>query len=357
MNFRTRPVTSALQEPLGIASGHFWTIAGWATRGLAAQRLDVGEELLVTVGSGLGLPVTLRGVLHAKKTAPAERRLIVLVHGLGGTADSGYMRDVAASAVQAGLPTLRLNLRGADDRGWDFYHAGLTDDLLAVLESPRLAAYESIYVFGFSLGGHVTLRLAGDPRLPQRVRAVTALCPPLDLEASAEAFDAGVWVYRAHVLRGLKAMYRRFVAHVESHDSSVIARLGLPSLKGLDAISRIRQWDEQIVAPRHGFTSASAYYHAQRVSSRLQELRVPSLVVTARWDPMVPHSTTSPVLLGGVPSSSSDAWRRETALHDKLVHWELPSGGHVAWPSGRKNRDSVVHHMLDWLTKHGASAV
>lgn len=337
-----------------MAAGHFWTIGGWATRWIAAPRLDAGEELLVFVQSGLGLPVTLRSILHTKTAAPDERRLVVLVHGLGGTADSGYMRDVAASATQAGLPTLRVNLRGADDRGWDFYHAGLTDDLLAVLESPKLASYDHIYVFGFSLGGHVTLRLAGDPRLSERVRAVTALCPPLDLEASAEAFDAGVWVYRAHVLRGLKAMYRRFVSHVEAHDLSLISRLGLPTLKGLDAITRIRQWDEQIVAPRHGFTSATAYYHAQRVSSRLQDLRVPSLVVTARWDPMVPHTTTNPALLGGV-ASSSHAWRRETELHDKLVHWELPSGGHVAWPSGRKNRGSVVHHMLDWLTKRGAS--
>jgi predicted alpha/beta-fold hydrolase len=177
----------------------------------------------------------------------------------------------------------------------------------------------------------------------------------LDLEASAAAFDTrGQWLYRGHVLRGLKAMYRRFLSHTSNFSgtavSELLERLQLPDARGVETIGKIREWDERIVARRHGFRSATDYYHSQRASTRLQELRVPSLVVTTRWDPMVPHATTSPALEHGTPLTSLHAWSK-TRINSSLVHWQLPSGGHVAWPALRDPQPSVVHHMLEWLAR------
>ncbi len=330
----------------GPASGHVWTVASFVSRSRGIPWLVAPEPLPIAVASDLGPPVHLSTALHEAPTPAGEsRRLLVLIHGLGGSAESGYMKNVTNVALSRNVSTLRVSLRGADEHGWDFYHAGLTNDVLGVLEHPRLAGFDSIAVFGISLGGHVTLRTAGDPRLPKRVNAVAALCPPLDLEASVAAFDTpGQWLYRRHVLGGLKQMYGRFLSHAGGH----AAKLGLPDAPRANAITRIREWDELIVAPRHGYPSALAYYHAERASTRLDAVRVPSLVVTTRWDPMVPRETTEAALRSAARLEGVEPWVK-ARVFPKLVHWELPSGGHVAWPEPRPPARSVIEHAVDWL--------
>lgn len=337
---------------LGLASGHYWTLASFVTRSAAPPHLTEPESFSVTVDSDLGLPVTLRGSLHLASGDATRQPLLVLIHGLGGSADSNYMLEVAEVAARRGWSTLRLSLRGADDQGWDFYHAGLTSDILSVLESPRLRDFERLYVLGISLGGHATLRAAGESQLPPRVHAAAALCPPLDLEASSAAFDApGQWLYRRHILSGLKAMYRRFSDYTRtagSATSRTIAERGLPSWEQARAIERIQDWDKQIVAPRHGYASARAYYHSQRVSTRLHEIRVPTLLVTTRWDPLVPNTTTDPALTGAEQLAPNERWNK-SRVNPQLVHWELASGGHVAWPKTTPPERSMLDHLLDWL--------
>lgn len=337
---------------LGLASGHYWTLASFVTRSASPPCLTEPESFSVTVDSDLGLPVTLRGALHRAPGAPG-RQLLVLIHGLGGSADSNYMLELAEVAARRGLSVLRLSLRGADEHGWDFYHAGLTSDILRVLESSRVGDFEHVYVLGVSLGGHATLRVAGEAGLPSRVRAVAAVCPPLDLEASSAAFDApSQWLYRRHILSGLKAMYRRFSIHTQAAGSRTLAAVAgrdLPSWEQASAIERIQDWDKQIVAPRHGFASARAYYHSQRVSTRLHEVRVPSLLMTTRWDPLVPHTTTAPAVADAEPLVSDSRWNK-ARVNAKLEHWELASGGHVAWPQLAPPERSVLDQLLDWLT-------
>jgi hypothetical protein len=241
------------------------------------------------------------------------------------------MLRAARAARRAGVSSLRLNLRGADRSGEDFYHAGLIEDLDATLRSPELARYEQIVILGFSLGGHVTLRyaaIAPDPR----VRAVASVCAPLELARSTAAFDRPErWLYRRHVLAGLKEMY-----------AEVAKRRSVPLLPERAArISTILEWDDRTVAPRHGFGSAAAYYDAVSVGPRLREVKRPALVVAARHDPMVPESTVR---------SSLD--RARDAVD---VRW-IDRGGHVGFPSdadlgvskaGRGLEPQVIGWLLD----------
>ncbi|HSC85837.1 MAG TPA: alpha/beta fold hydrolase, partial [Polyangiaceae bacterium] len=89
--------------------------------------------------------------------------LLVVVHGLGGNSQSVYMGLALQAAERAGISCLLLNLRGADRSGVDIHHAGLVEDLEAVLGSPLLAHYRRLYVFGYSLGGHLTFRYGARP--------------------------------------------------------------------------------------------------------------------------------------------------------------------------------------------------
>ena len=140
-------------------------------------------------------PVLLVGRFGAVAGA---HTVVVLVHGLGGSWDSSYQVAVAAACAAAGAATLRLGLRGSDGTAGDFYHAGLTDDLVAALAAPELARYERVCIAGFSLGGHVVLRYATEAHDPRLV-AVAAVCSPLDLKAAQLAFDCpgvAAWAYR-----------------------------------------------------------------------------------------------------------------------------------------------------------------
>src|SRR5699024_5863954 len=112
----------------------------------------------------------------------------------------------------AGLSCLRVSLRGCDRSGEDFYHAGLTADLHAALASPELRPYRRLYLLGYSLGGHMALRLATEEADP-RLAAAAALCAPLDLARSQQEIDAPRRaIYRRYLLENLKRIYAAVAA-------------------------------------------------------------------------------------------------------------------------------------------------
>ncbi|OYW03254.1 MAG: hypothetical protein B7X11_03405, partial [Acidobacteria bacterium 37-65-4] len=192
------------------------------------------------------------GVVHLSgrlSRTGGSKRLLVVVHGMGGSQASFYAIRAARMARQMGFNCLRLNLRGADRSGEDYYHAGLTEDLDAALASPPLRSFETIAILGYSLGGHMALRyatLAPDPR----VKAIAAVCAPLDLDRCCTAIDRPkMWLYRRYLLAGLNQIYAR-----------VAQRRPVPTPpEQARRIRTLRAWDDAVVAPRHGFASAEDY--------------------------------------------------------------------------------------------------
>jgi uncharacterized protein len=121
--------------------GHYWTIAPWLSHVLRPEREPAWAPFSASIEDPALGALTLHGKLQER---PGETSLLVIVHGLGGTNESHYVIHAAAAATRAGVPHLRLNLRGAGGAGLDFYHAGLFADLHAAVSSPALARYERI---------------------------------------------------------------------------------------------------------------------------------------------------------------------------------------------------------------------
>ncbi|MDH3403380.1 MAG: alpha/beta fold hydrolase [Acidobacteriota bacterium] len=290
-------------------AGHLRTVGELVRRQLLAPPAPPSREWNGPVRDPLAGDVRLSGRLSGRLPGECGGPLVLAVHGLGGSADSRYLWELAAAAGRRDWAILRLNLRGADRRGGDFHHGGLTADLHAALASPALAGYGPIAAVGFSLGGHTVLRLACEGA-DSRLRAVAAVCPPLDLAAGQQAIDRpGAWIYRRYVLRHLKQIYR-----------AVAARPAVPLPLPVTAAERIAtlwDWDEAVVAPRYGFAGAADYYARASVAPRLAALRVPALVVATQGDPMVPAATLRPWL--------------ELAPDAMTVRW-VERGGHVAFP-------------------------
>lgn len=294
------------------------------------------EEVRVRIDDPIVGTVEVGGRLtrvDRSRSAADTDTLAVLVHGLGGCADSAYLRRAAGVAVgELGVDCLRFEMRGADRAGHDIYHAGLSDDLAAVLASPALDRYRSIVLLGFSLGGHVVLRWATAPTDP-RVQAVAAVCSPLDLDVAVRTFDLGSrWVYRRYVLGALKDTY-----------AEVAKRRDVPvPVAEVSAVRRLRDYDRLVVVPRFGFGTVGAYYATQSVGGRLHRLDVPALLVATEGDPMVDaESVRAGLRRGG------------TGLR---VAW-LRRGGHVGMPPrvvldpdlGVDAAPGLERQVLTWL--------
>jgi uncharacterized protein len=306
---------------------HFWTIAPSLRHGVVPLAAPSAERWTTTLPDTRYGAVSLSGLLRVREGSNA---CLIVVHGLGGAPDAFYCVHAARAAERQGMSCLRLALRGADRSGEDFYHAGLTSDIEAAVASAALARFSAIYVLGYSLGGHVTLRYmqaAPDPR----VRAACAICAPLDLELSAQAIDQPrAALYRHAVLNGLKGIYR-----------AVAKRRAVPTPLGRVLLARsIREWDALTVVPRFGFGSVDEYYARMSAGPRLGELTRPTLLLQVADDPMVPPW----------------AYRRhlEHALPQLEVH-SLEHGGHVGFPARVRFGESeqrVEEHALAWLMQH-----
>src|SRR5436305_8284982 len=202
--------TGALLPFLPMAlTPHFWTIGPRLRHSLRPIVCPAGEPWLLPVADPRMGTLHLSGELRDR---PESAEALVVVHGLGGATTSHYMLRAAQAAEAAGLTCLRLNLRGSDLRGEDYYHAGLTVDLHATLAAPELASYRRLYLLGYSVGGHLVLRAATEAADPRLV-AVAAICPPLALALSSAAFATpALWLYRPSTLGNLTRPYAAMAA-------------------------------------------------------------------------------------------------------------------------------------------------
>ena len=304
--------------------GHFWTLGPFLRHNLLPPRVPEWQRWETSLEDSVVGTLSLSGRLSRQKGSDT---IVVIVHGLGGSATSYYARRAALCASRAGIDSLRLNLRGADRGGDDYYHAGLTEDLEAALGSTALAGYENILLLAYSLGGNMVLRyLAGKP--DPRVRAAAAVCAPIDLKPSARAIDRprGVF-YRRHVLAGLKEIYRNVAARRE---------VPLP-VREASRIDSIEQWDERVISPRHGFAGAEDYWARTSACHVLEDIDTPTLFVASERDPMVGIDTVRP-------------WLQNATKLRRIV---TRQGGHVGFPQkidlGLGTRGTVEDQIIRWM--------
>jgi len=304
--------------------GHFWTLGPFLRHSLLPPNVPDWHHWETSLEDGVLGTLKLSGRLSR---GSASDTIVVIVHGLGGSATSYYARKAALSAADAGIDSLRLNLRGADRGGADYYHAGLTEDLAAALRSKALDQYENILLLGYSLGGNMLLRyLADDP--DPRVRAAATVCSPIDLKRGARSIDQPRgYFYRQHVLNALKDIYR-----------NVAKRQDVPlPVREAARIDTLELWDERIIAPRHGFAGAEDYWAKTSACKILGEIRTPTLFVAAERDPMVLIDSVRPWL------QNATTLRRIVTSH----------GGHVGFPQkvdlGLGIEGTVEDQILQWL--------
>jgi predicted alpha/beta-fold hydrolase len=234
---------------------------------------------------------------QAERTA---RPTLVLLHGLEGSSDAHYMKGMAEKALRRGFNVVRLNQRncgGTDHLSEGLYHSGLAGDPRAVLrELIDHDGLRSIGVAGYSLGGNVALRLAGEfgDAPPAELKAVCAVSPTLELASCMDLLERpSNLIYELHFVLDLKRRMRN-KARLFPH---------LYDVRGLRNLWSLRRFDDRYTAPHNGYRDAADYYHRAAALRVAAKIRVPTLLITSEDDPFIavepfrdPAVTTNPAI-------------------------------------------------------------
>ena len=234
---------------------------------------------------------------------------VLAVHGLTACDRAPYMVTAAQTALDSGFEVARMNVRncgGTEHLCRTLYHSGLTTDLRAVADA---LAPRPLYILGFSMGGNMALKLAGEwgASAPEHVRAVCAISPPIQLAMCSRKIGLRRnYVYEKRFLRQLSATMRR---------KSRIMPEVFPE-RDLGGVRNIWQFDEEITAPAFGFRDAADYYRQCSAAAFVGRIRTPTLIIQAKDDPFIPFEAFDVADLDANPS---------VALASP------PHGGHVAF--------------------------
>ncbi len=247
---------------------------------------------------------------------PPAAPLVLVLHGLEGSARSKYAIEMYRALAERGLASVGLSFRscsGELNRLPRLYHSGETGDLACILD--LLAGRfpdRPIGAAGFSLGGNVLLKYLGTLQSPSSsmVSAATAISVPFDLSAGADRLDRGFSrLYRWYLLRKLKRKTR-------AKARMLAPRIDVPRAL---AARTFRQFDDAATAPLHGFADAGDYYHRSSSARYLRGIAIPTLLIQSADDPFLPRHA--------VPG---DAVRE----NPHLVAAFTERGGHVGFVSG-----------------------
>jgi predicted alpha/beta-fold hydrolase len=264
----------------GLTSGHAQTIAGNYLPRPVFGLVSVAETVEVDPADGS------RVLCHCHwqpEPVRAERLTLVLVHGLEGSSDSHYILGITARAWAAGLNVVRMNMRtcgGTETLTPTLYHSGLSGDLGAVVRHYAAQfGLERVALVGYSMGGNLVLKLAGEWGRQPPLSAVAAVCPAIDLAADSDALHQPLnRLYERHFLGKLMARYRRMAT---LFPEIYVCR------QTLGPVRSISQFDNKVVARYCGFRNADDYYDQAAAARVVDRIAVPTLFLQAQDDPFI----------------------------------------------------------------------
>ena len=251
-----------------------------------------------------------------------DRPLIILLHGLTGSSESGYIKGLQRIFLERGLRSAALNFRGCSGRSNNkarSYHSGETEDIQFLYQTLRAREPETPFgAVGFSLGGNVLLKWLGEQKANLTLFAAVAVSVPFLLNLCATKLDQGVaQLYRGNLLKELKHYMHQKWEHLATlDDESEFEKVD--ALGDLSGIRSFWEYDDRVVAKLHGFNDVHDYYRRSSCRQYLKTIAVPTLLIQAADDPFM----------------TPDVIPRADELSAQVQLECSPHGGHVGFISG-----------------------
>ena len=304
----------------GMAGRHAQTLGAFVLRG--RQPIYAANSSIVDLFDGDRL------VVHDDRPESwiTGDRIAILLHGLCGCHGSPYIVRTASKLNRSGIRTIRVDMRGFGDSTFvsrNHLHGGCSQDLLSVIDHVRrLSPLSSISLIGFSIGGNIVLRTLGKwaSKVESIVDSAVAICPPIDLvEASRNLRNQGNRMYEKYFIRRMSQQVQARRRQVKD--------LVDPGVYPLP--DRLIHFDDQFTAPSWGYSSALEYYDDASSSPWLRDIKVPTLLLVAMDDPVVPFSMFS-----------------RTELSNEVELVAPQKGGHLGFLAGKTSDPD--RHWMDW---------
>jgi len=216
--------------------------------------------------------------------APGAARL-VLFHGLEGGSGSHYASALMRAVARRRWRGVVVHFRGCSgepNRLARAYHSGDADEIAWILQRLRgLDPATPMFAAGVSLGGNALLKWLGRERMSARgiIDAAAAVSAPVDLTTAGDRLGSGFnRLYGLHFLQTLR--------------TKSLAKLGrFPGLYDANVVRNartLREFDNVVTAPLHGYRDTDDYWHRASSKPDLGGVAVPTLIVHARNDPFLP---------------------------------------------------------------------
>jgi predicted alpha/beta-fold hydrolase len=297
-------------------NGHAQTIAAYAWPRRIRFVAESDQERLFEVAPGVKVLAHCRWQVKA-----SDHPTIVVWHGIEGSTSSNYMQAMAGKGFRSGFNIIRVNFRncgGTEHLTSTIYHGGLSADLRAVVkELIEVDHISRMLLVGFSLGGNLVLKLAGEygDHPPPEILAICAVSPSVDLSSSADMIlKRSNWIYHQDFVRRLKQRIRKnHELYPEVYD-----------ITGLDEVRTLREFDDRFTAQAHNFAGADDYYYRSSSIRVIDRVRIPALIIHAEDDPFIPFAPL----------------RDQAVANNPYILLLAPTqGGHVAFLAADRNGD------------------
>ncbi len=317
-------INSTFKPAWYLSNAHAQTIYPTLARGSKAS-IDYYERLELPDGDFIDLAWATNGL-------KADSSLVILLHGLGGSVDSVYVAGLLRSFNQAGYRGVLMQFRGSSgepNRLPRAYHSGETGDLAYLLEClHQREPCTKKAIVGVSLGGNVLLKWLGETGSQSLIHAAAAVSVPFQLNIVTERINKGFSrIYQVYLLKKLRALFLEKLALVNTQ--LLLTKDDLLSIK------TIREFDERITAPLHGFKNADAYYREASSKQYLSGIVTPTLIIHALDDPfMIPEV---------IP--------KEEHLSPDILLELSQQGGHVGFVTG-ENTHWLEQRIPRFLADH-----
>ncbi len=311
-------------KPKGLfKNGHFQTI--YSSVFFNLPNLNNSKILQIKVNEEATLECEYNQAINSQKKA-----CIILVHGLEGSAKSNFIVSTATKLLNKGFDVLRMNMRNCGNTfhlSKTLYNAGLSGDVKElIIYCQKELGHNNIFIAGFSLGANTVLKLAGETNQHDLsvLKGVVAVSPPLDLlECSLEVIKPKNKIYDNYYLKRLKKTYQTKKKYTpDLIDTSLLKK-----------IKNMYDFDDLITAPSFGYKDAKDYYYNNSSLDFIENIKVKTLIIQAKDDPIIPFASTERALKINNP-------------HIKYLVTD--SGGHVGFLNSRKlAKDDLDIHWAE----------
>jgi predicted alpha/beta-fold hydrolase len=254
--------------------------------------------------------------------------LVLIGHGLEGSSNSLYVNSMVTTVNKTGWDAAAINWRscsGEPNRLYSSYHSGKTEDLDFILQHIfSNYNYKTIFLVGFSLGGNIMLKYAGEKSLdvPFQIKAFAGVSVPCDLKSASENLNKVS--NRLYLLRFLKTLKEKIKVKKQNFPESNL------NFESIDQVKNFNDFDNLYTAPAHGFENALDYWQKCSCINFLVHIKTPSYLINAQDDPFIPSS----------------CYPYQEALNNPNLYFEAPEyGGHVGFSSSIFQANELYHEI------------